>query len=620
MGIESVAVYSDTDANSLHVREATASYPLHGKTSAETYLDISKIIAAAKATGADSVHPGYGFLSENALFAQSVMDAGLTWIGPSPTAIQAVGSKAGAKQLAAKVGVPCLPGYFGEDQSDAALLEAAKNLGYPIMVKASEGGGGRGMRLVIGAQAAAQEADLLQAIAAARSEALSAFGSSTLVLERALLNPRHVEVQIFADSHGNCIHMGERDCSVQRRHQKIIEESPSPAISDKTRQAMCDAAVKLALATGYEGAGTVEFLVEKNESSEHFYLMEMNTRLQVEHCVTEMRTGLDLVEWQIRVARSEALPLTQDQIQLTGHAIEVRLCAEDDAFMPQVGKILHFKEPKNHPSIRFDHAIESGSVVSPYFDAMLGKVIAHEASRDTAIDNLIHALAQTEVLGLASNRAFLMECLDHAVFRFGTATVPFLSQEGDLIRQTLAAKRAAIPLDVSMQVVMNNGTNESIDVSAASSLPCPFARPVRIGLNDQIQNGTWDSRQNSLEKQAFLVAVCTSPNQFHAQHNGIDWFLDDLSFAPSVQKESAAGAIEIRAPFNGKVLAVHAINGNAVQAGETLFVIESMKLEHAVQATRSGTLADVLVATGQQVTPKQILARLAAEMSIESKS
>lgn len=610
MGIETVAIYSDTDAGSLPVREATMSYPLGGTTSTETYLDIPKIIAAAKASNADAVHPGYGFLSENADFAQAVLNAGLAWIGPSPQAIGAVGSKAGAKQLAATVGVPCLPGYFGADQSDAALADAGKALGFPLMVKASEGGGGRGMRLVLA------QADLLQAIASARSEALSAFASSTLVLERALLNPRHVEVQIFADSHGNCIHMGERDCSVQRRHQKIIEESPSPAITETTRAAMCSAAVKLALAAGYEGAGTVEFLVEKTAADEHFYLMEMNTRLQVEHCVTEMRTGLDLVEWQIRVAQGEVLPLNhaldlQDQIQFSGHAIEVRLCAEDDTFMPQVGKILHFKAPADTSSdtvsLRIDHAIESGSAVSPYFDAMVGKVIAHAPSRGEAINVLIRALAQTQVLGLATNRAFLMQCLDHSVFRSGAATVPFLQQHGDSLRAALLAKRSSIPLAVSMQVVLGMATPMS---SSRPELPCPFPRPMRIGLGDQILKGTWLSNP-----QAPPLSARIGGHQFHAQQDGIDWFVEDLSFAPPVQTQNAADALDIRAPFSGKVIAVQAQAGQAVQAGQTLFVIESMKLEHAVQAIRSGVIAEALVEVGQQVSPKQVLARFADEIS-----
>ena len=608
MGIETVVVYAESDARSLPVREATLSYALEGCTSGETYLDAVKILAAAKATGADAIHPGYGFLSENAQFAQSVQDAGLTWIGPSPHAIQAVGSKAGAKQLAAAVGVPCLPGYFGADQSDAALWKAAQALGFPLMVKASEGGGGRGMRLVLGAEASQQEVDLLQATAVGRSEAFTAFGSSHLVLERALLNPRHVEVQIFADSHGHGIHLGERDCSVQRRYQKIIEESPSPMLKEATRTALCSAAVKLAMAANYEGAGTVEFLVETSESSEssemseHFYLLEMNTRLQVEHTVTEMRTGLDLVEWQIRIARGEVLPLTQDEVRLAGHAIEVRLCAEDDSFMPQIGKIVHFRAPPESQTLRLDHAIETGSEVTPYFDAMLGKVITHAASRAEAIDALITALQKTEVLGLATNRGFLIECLDTALFRSGLATVPFLALHGDEIRASLASKRAKIPVTTSVNVALQG--------RATSALSCPFPRPVRIKQNEHIQDAAWLAGQEAQGARVLPVSsIRLGKSGFHAQQGGIDWFLEDASFAPPVQTQSAMTAAEIRAPFNGRVIAVNAQPGQAVAAGDTLFVIESMKLEHAVQAARAGTMAEVLIETGQQVSPRQVLGR-----------
>jgi geranyl-CoA carboxylase alpha subunit len=600
MGIESVVVYSGADANSLPVREATVSYALDGNTSAETYLDIDKLLTAAKATDADAVHPGYGFLSENADFAQAVLAAGLTWIGPSPAAIDAVGSKAGAKRLAKASSVPCLPGYFESTQSDEALSKAAKALGFPLMVKASNGGGGRGMRLVL------NDDTLLQAIAGARSEAITAFGSGDLVLERALLKPRHVEVQIFADSHGNCIHLGERDCSVQRRHQKIIEESPSPAITDKVRTAMCAAAVKLALAAGYEGAGTVEFLVEEAGDEVQFYLMEMNTRLQVEHCVTEMRTGLDLVEWQIRVARGEALPLAQKDVQFLGHAIEVRLCAEDESFMPQQGCVQTFIEPKLR-GIRFDHALESGSVVSPFYDAMLGKVIAHAPSRVMAINSLINALQQTTLLGLATNRAFLIECLDHPMFRSGEAQVPFLLEHGDAIRQSLDEQRAIISLDAAIHVVMSS---HRLGAKKAP-LGCPFPRAIRIKQNGQTQGGMWLAGQSSFAQEIQFVQM--SKDHFHAQHRGLDWFLEDVTFAPPEQPDLGATAIEVRAPFNGKVITVNAQAGKTIAAGATLFVVESMKLEHAVQAQRSGIVAEVLAHVGLQVAPKQVLMRFAAK-------
>ncbi|HEX7890127.1 MAG TPA: biotin carboxylase N-terminal domain-containing protein, partial [Ramlibacter sp.] len=326
MGLETVAVYSQADANALHVREATEAVPLGGNASVDSYLRIDKMVAAARQAGADAVHPGYGFLSENADFAQAVEDAGLTWVGPPAAAIRMLGSKSSAKRIAQARGIPCLPGYEGEDQSDSRLLMEAQHIGFPLMVKAAAGGGGRGMRLVT------EESQLLAALQSARSEARSAFGSGELLLEHALLQPRHVEVQVFADLHGNCIHLGERDCSVQRRHQKLIEETPSPAVDAQLREAMGQCAIELARAAGYAGAGTVEFLLDGDPGSSpgqvsSFYLMEMNTRLQVEHPVTEMVTGIDLVEWQLRVATGERLPYRYRDLSFSGHAIEVRLCA-----------------------------------------------------------------------------------------------------------------------------------------------------------------------------------------------------------------------------------------------------------------------------------------------------
>jgi geranyl-CoA carboxylase alpha subunit len=611
LGVETVAVYSDTDANSLPVREATQSVALQGMTAGETYLNIEKIMATALASGADAIHPGYGFLSENAEFAQAVCDAGLSWIGPPPAAIRAVGSKAGAKHLAQQVGAPCLPGYFGADQSDAALMAAAEQIGYPLMVKASHGGGGRGMRLVLGEPIDRRESELRQALAAARSEALAAFGSADLVLERALLSPRHVEVQIFADAQGHCVHMGERDCSVQRRHQKIIEESPSPGLSDVVRERMTSAAVALAQAAGYVGAGTVEFLLEGSGDTAAFYVMEMNTRLQVEHCVTEMRAGLDLVEWQIRVARGECLPLSQAQIQLNGYAIEVRLCAEDEHFMPQLGRVLHFKAPAPSTQLRFDHALEQGVEVSPHFDAMVGKLIAHADDRGEAISRLKRGLEQTEILGLPSNRLFLMACLDHPDFASGLATVGFLNQCGHQIRASVLAQRANLLPDWGAEVIMNAALGGKFKPStvnkptAPQTLICPFARPLRWSQNGEVYDRAWHAKPVHS-----IPAVQCGQEHFHAQHQGIDWWVSDASFDPPEQSQDlTAAAADIRAPFNGKLIAVNVKPGQTVRAGDTLFVIESMKLEHAVQAAHHGQVAEVLVTLGQQVSPKQLMAQ-----------
>jgi geranyl-CoA carboxylase alpha subunit len=589
MGIETVAIYSDADAASLPVREATMACALGGNTSAETYLDIPKIIAAAKTSGADAIHPGYGFLSENAAFAQAVMDAGLTWIGPPPAAIHAVGSKAGAKQLAHECGVPCLLGYFGADQSNATLTQQAQQLGVPLMVKASGGGGGRGMRLVL------QPEQFAQALHSARAEALTAFGSSDVVLERALLAPRHVEVQIFADAHGHCIHLGERDCSVQRRHQKIIEESPSPGLGDALRAQMCDSAVKLAFAAGYVGAGTVEFLVEGNS----FYLMEMNTRLQVEHPVTELRTGLDLVEWQIRIARGEPLPLLQAQVNLQGHAIEVRLCAEDAAFVPHTGQVLRFAPPTG--AVRFDHAIFEGLQISAHYDSMLGKLVVHAATRDAAVDAMVQALRQCVVLGLPTNRRLLLHCLIHTDFRAGRADIAFLSRHAGTLRESLQKEELLVPNTIGLEAIFT--------LKDGVALPCPFERPVRLRQAGALH----EVALHSLRPPTGAVSVQTAARRWHVQHDSIDLWLEDASFEPPQRAASATGALELRAPMNGKVLAIAVQAGSTVQKGDVLLTIESMKLEHAVTAPRRATVQILNVSPGQQVAPQQVLLHFVSE-------
>jgi geranyl-CoA carboxylase alpha subunit len=597
MGIETVAVYSEADAASLPVREATIALALGGNASVETYLNIAKIIAAAKASGADAVHPGYGFLSENAAFAQAVLDAGLAWIGPPPAAIHAVGSKAGAKQLAQQCGVPCLPGYFGSDQSDAALAQQAQQLGTPLMVKASAGGGGRGMRLVL------QPEQFAQALHSARAEALAAFGSSDVVLERALLAPRHVEVQIFADAHGHCIHLGERDCSVQRRHQKIIEESPSPGLSEALRAQMCDSAVKLAVAAGYVGAGTVEFLVEGS----NFYLMEMNTRLQVEHPVTELRSGLDLVEWQIRIARGEPLPLQQAQVNLQGHALEVRLCAEDATFLPHTGQVLRFVPPTG--AVRFDHALCEGLRVSPHYDSLLGKLIVHAATRDAAIDAMQAVLRQCVVLGLPTNRRFLWHCLGHAAFRAGQADIAFLSRHGDAIREVLQKEE--------LLTSTHQGLQAAITAKNSSGLHCPFERPVRLRIAGALHGialpASAEYRTCTL---AQVHSVQTAARRWHVQLGGVDLWVEDASFDPPQHSASGNAALELHAPMNGRVLAIAAQAGSMVHTGDVLLTIESMKLEHAITAPRNAVVQAVQVSPGQQVAPQQVLLRFAAEASV----
>jgi geranyl-CoA carboxylase alpha subunit len=635
MGIATVAVYSDPDAQALHVREATQAVALGGSASADSYLRIDKLIAAARATGADAVHPGYGFLSENAGFAQAVVDAGLTWIGPPPAAIRTLGSKAGAKAQAQAQGVPCLPGYAGSDQSDERFAAEAARIGFPLMVKAVAGGGGRGMRLVTDA------AQLPAALASARSEALAGFGNGDLLIERALLSPRHVEVQVFADAQGHCIHLGERDCSVQRRHQKLIEESPSPAVDMALRERMGACAVALAQAAGYVGAGTVEFLLDDSDQQGNFYLMEMNTRLQVEHPVTEALTGLDLVEWQIRVARGEPLPLAQHQVALQGHAIEVRLCAEDAHFTPHTGRVLHFTAPSATAferallgGLRFDHALEQGTEVTPHYDAMLGKLIVHAATRGEAIDALVRALEGTALLGLPSNRAFLAACLGHPQFRAGQARVPFLAHEGDALRAALRLQEQAALLPSAMAALFPPRT---------TTLPCSFARPMRLRhqgdvlplavrelgpgqLRVEQQGGEPESVgmhltplpdgrvQCAVEGVTHAVrTAAVGPHRWHWQAGGVEGWVEDASCEPAARAGTAGGANELRAPFNGRVVAVPVSAGEALQAGATVVVLESMKLEHSLACPTATTVVELLVALGQQVAPGQVLARFATQ-------
>ena len=664
MGVETVAVYSEPDAEALHVREATTAFALGGRTSAESYLRVDRLLEAARATGADAVHPGYGFLSEDAAFAQAVQDASLMWIGPPPAAIRALGSKSAAKALAVQHGVPCLPGYAGDDQSETRFVDEAARIGYPVMVKAVAGGGGRGMRLV------EEAAQLPAALASARSEALAGFGNGDLLIERALLHPRHVEVQVFADTHGHVIHLGERDCSVQRRHQKIIEEAPSPAVDAALRERMGACAVALARAAGYVGAGTVEFLLEGESSvagspqdasaplgsnaprnagergGSQFFLMEMNTRLQVEHPVTEALTGLDLVEWQIRVARGEPLPLTQEQLRQSGHAIEVRLCAEDEQFHPHTGRVRHFAPPAAAAAftvapLRFDHALSAGAEVSPYYDAMLGKLIVHAETREAAIDQLIAALRRLEVLGLPTNRAFLIECLQHPRFRAGDALISFLTMDAEGLRAELHARERLLHKRFGALCVLGD---------EPSALPCAYPAPRRLrhrgddrGVAIQaLRDGEWQVRGDdggcsTLQRQtladgaawvttgatsrrvaAVLAPAAEAPRRWHMQAEGVDWWLDDVSFEPVAKTGQAQAAIELRAPFNGKVLKIAVQPGQSISAGETALVIESMKLEHSLAPRADGVVAEVLVSVGQQVAPGQLLLRFAAPAKAEA--
>jgi geranyl-CoA carboxylase alpha subunit len=605
MGYATVAVASEADANALHAQMADEMVVIGPAPVAQSYLDGQRIIAAALAAGAEAIHPGYGFLSERAAFATACAEAGLTFIGPSPEAIAAMGDKAESKRRMIAAGVPCVPGYQGEDQSDARLTAEAAAIGYPVMVKASAGGGGRGMRLVETADA------LAAALAGARSEAAHAFGDDTLLLERAVIEPRHVEIQVFGDRHGNVIHLGERDCSVQRRFQKVIEEAPSPAVDPALRAAMGAAAVTAAQAIGYEGAGTVEFLLGADGA---FYFLEMNTRLQVEHPVTEMVTGLDLVAWQIDVAAGKALPLTQDQVELTGCAIEVRLYAEDPAagFLPQTGRVERWS-PASGDSVRVDHGLRDGFEVSPYYDPMLAKVIARGTTREEALRRLTRALRETTLFGPATNKAFLLDVLAAPEFVAGHATTGFIDRTFPKgwtpapIAVREAALAAAGLCDRGGGGWRSNQWHaHPVSLTAGSQRWTLEAR--RTGAGWEVRDGeeTFDIGPGAAP--AILVRDDTV---FLDRGSGAVVFTDETYAPPRATHGPGEGVV--RAPMAGRVVAVEAAAGDKVSRGQLLLVIEAMKMEHQVIAGLAGVVDQVAVQIGAQVAARDVLAVLTAD-------
>lgn len=623
LGLGTVAVYSDADRNAPHVRAADEAVCIGAATPQASYLDIANIIAAAKASGADAVHPGYGFLAENAGFAQACLDAGLVFVGPPPSAIAAMGNKAGAKQLMNKAGVPCIPG-FEESQDDATLAEAAKKIGYPVMIKAAAGGGGRGMRRVESA------ADFAAALRSARSEAQHAFGSGELILERALTAPRHIEIQVFADTHGNTVHLGERDCSVQRRQQKIIEEAPSPAVSPELRARMGAVAVTAAKSIGYTGAGTVEFLLDQNGE---FFFMEMNTRLQVEHAVTEAVTGLDLVAMQLRVAAGETLGLAQQDVHFNGHAIEVRLCAEDPAkdFLPQSGKVLLWHAPDG---VRVDHALESGVTVPPFYDSMLAKLVAHATTRDDARAQLAAALEDCTVLGIETNRSFLIDCLRHEEFAKGRAATDFIPR-----LFPAASRKAVVPATTSLALAAvlfyesaANAAPYSRELRNWSSTGA-MATPLRFDVEDsqrdfsvvplardcfRVTSGGENIEIARLCRESSLIRFSSDSREYHARYA---WSDDSLllDFAgrclrlrnvlldPPRNASGSGSDGRVVAPMNGRIAEIGVSPGDAVAAGQILLVLEAMKMEHPIPAPVAGRVAEIGVAAGEQVAPGQLL-------------
>ncbi len=631
LGYRTVAVYSEADAKAMHVELADEAVCIGPAQVSASYLNSDAILEAARKTGADCIHPGYGFLSENAAFANACKNAGLVFVGPPASAIELMGSKRRSKIAMQEAGVPVVPGYEGDNASDDQLITAAKDIGYPLMIKASAGGGGRGMRLV------ESESRLAESIKRARSESKQAFGDDELILEKAVIEPRHVEIQVFADRHGNAVYLGERDCSVQRRHQKVVEEAPSPFVTPELRKAMGEAAVKAARACHYEGAGTVEFLVDTNRN---FYFLEMNTRLQVEHPVTELITGQDLVAWQLTVAEGRALPVAQDDIRLNGHAIEVRLYAEDPAqgFTPQTGPLYVF-EPSEGEGLRYDTGVQSGDVITPHYDPLLAKVIAWGRNRDEARRRLIRALEDTTVFGVTTNRHFLSRIIANETFGAGEATTAFLQQafsndpalhpQTPDIRQ-LALAACVLDHGISGQRAWSNApatltpiklesgdttvellvtrSGERLSVSMGEACHTLILENQRDGRLGVIDNGVrqtcqYHRRGDCLYLQAF----------------GQSWSVRDVTHQPA-QGAGGAGSGRIQATMDGSIIDVVVEAGQSVRQGDTLVILEAMKMEHPVTADRDGVVSEVHAIKGDQVTRNQLLIEISADETAEQES
>ncbi len=617
MGYQTVAVYSDADRNARHVQEADEAVYIGASKVSESYLSITKIIDACKKTGADAVHPGYGFLSENTDFAQACIDNQITFIGPTASAIELMGSKRLSKIAMIEAGVPCVPGYEGDRQDLEYLATQAEQIGFPIMVKASAGGGGRGMRLV------QQASELVEALQTARSEAENAFGSGELILEKAVIAPRHVEIQVFGDTHGNYVYLFERDCSIQRRHQKVVEEAPCPVMTPELRQQMGEAAVAAARACAYVGAGTVEFLLD---ASGAFYFLEMNTRLQVEHPVTELITGLDLVEWQLRVANGEHLPLKQQELNFNGHAIEVRLYAEDPRqdFLPQTGKVLRWK-PATLPNVRIDHGMLATDEVSPFYDPMVAKVIAYGKTREDAIRLLARAVDDSVLLGVNSNKQFLVNLLRHPVVVGGDTNTAFIQQhfqnDPSLHHQVLSLETLAIAAALFSQ---NKGT-----AVWQTGLGVPL--PLKLQITDQQIQLQVSSVNNTFTAQFCDQSVCIDvlertseylvylidgirrrvqyvldSDQLYLDRDNGNIVIRNVTYA-APEATDVAGDGKIRAPMDGAVVNILVNKGDQVVRGQTLLVLEAMKIQQQIKADVDGVVEDVLGQQGQQVKKRQML-------------
>ncbi|WP_119271038.1 acetyl/propionyl/methylcrotonyl-CoA carboxylase subunit alpha [Taklimakanibacter deserti] len=635
MGLRTIAVYSDADADALHVAQADEAVRIGGPLARDSYLKIDAVLDAAKKTGAEAIHPGYGFLSENANFAEACAKAKIVFVGPPASAIRAMGGKSEAKALMAKAQVPLVPGYHGEDQSPDVLEKAADKIGYPVLIKASAGGGGKGMKVAQG------KADFRDQLASAKREALSSFGDDRVLIEKYLTKPRHVEIQVFADAHGHCVYLFERDCSIQRRHQKVIEEAPAPGMTAGLRQRMGEAAVTAAKSIGYVGAGTVEFLLDEDGS---FYFMEMNTRLQVEHPVTEFITGLDLVEWQLRVASGEKLPLAQDQLAINGHAFEVRLYAEDPDrdFLPQTGTITHLSFPPENGHVRIDTGITQGKAISTYYDPMIAKLIVWDLDRPQALAQLRRALAQTEIGGLVTNTAFLAKLAANKAFAKGDVDTGFIGRhEKELLPSVPAAPDDALVLAATGILLRERqkGTRDPwslmdgwrhhggghdhltlIDVSGgqtAHKLVFDYAKDGFLFHLKKAVLPVSATLSSSGKLTADLGGRRLSAG-FASQSDDVTLFLDGVGYRLKRagidlgEEDGEAAALRIAAPMPGRIIAVHVAAGKMVEKGTPLIVLEAMKMEHTLKAGHAGKIEYVGCKPGDQIREGQELLRFAA--------
>ncbi len=648
LGVRTVAVYSDADASAKHVAACDEAVHVGGSAPKDSYLQWERIIAAAQATGAQAIHPGYGFLSENEAFADACAKAGLVFIGPPSSAIQAMGLKAESKRLMESAGVPLVPGYHGTDQDPAMLKHEADRIGYPVLIKASAGGGGKGMRAVEKAE------DFAAALASCQREAINSFGSDAVLIEKYVQRPRHIEIQVFGDTHGNCVYLFERDCSVQRRHQKVLEEAPAPGMTPELRQQMGLAAVAAAKAVNYVGAGTVEFIVEQPGGYEHpeqmrFYFMEMNTRLQVEHPVTEAITGLDLVEWQLRVASGEPLPLQQDQLKIQGHAIEARICAEnpDNQFLPATGRLAVYRKPAHvafeRGAVRFDDGVREGDAISPFYDSMVAKLIVHGATRAEALAKLDAALAQTRIVGLATNVQFLRHVVRSDAFataKLDTALIP--REAANLFHQDKIGRPLAVAAAVA-QTLVHEKAGEGADPFSRTDGWRPFGLTQRR-FDFEYQGEALTAQLTYLHDGALSLSVgdvagplvfsplpADSGTRLDLQFNGQRQTVQSWQFGESVHLfgdlgatviteldalahagETAAEGGRLTAPMPGKVVSFAVKAGDAVKKGQPLAVMEAMKMEHTIAAPADGTVAELLFAPGDQVTEGAELLKLQA--------